>query len=178
MRAVLVESFGHSPTVRDGARPVPAAHQVLVRIEASGLCHTDIQAARGDWPSQPSLPFIPGPAGVGIVTAVGSDVADVHLGEYAVAGARSIVAMPAGVDPIDAAPLTCAGVATYTAAKVEPGHTIMNLGGTDAVIGSLAGTREDLREVFALHAIGRTEIVTQSRRLDDVATSTTVTAGV
>jgi propanol-preferring alcohol dehydrogenase len=36
---------------------------VFVRIEASGLCHTDIHAARGDWPVKPSLPLVPGHEG-------------------------------------------------------------------------------------------------------------------
>ena len=44
---------------------------MLVRIEASGLCHTDIHAARGEWPVKPPLPFIPGHEGVGIVERVG-----------------------------------------------------------------------------------------------------------
>src|SRR5262249_54971746 len=43
------------------SRPLhPGSREVLVRIEPSGLCHTDIHAARGDWPVEPSLPFIPG----------------------------------------------------------------------------------------------------------------------
>ena len=44
---------------------------MLVRIEASGLCHTDIHAARGEWPVTPTLPFIPGHEGVGIVERLG-----------------------------------------------------------------------------------------------------------
>ena len=38
-----------------------------------------------------------------------------------------------------------------------------------SVIGSIVGTREDLREVFALHAAGRTEVVTEIRDLDDIS---------
>ena len=41
--------------------------QVRVKVEASGLCHTDIHAAHGDWPVKPSPPFVPGHEGVGIV---------------------------------------------------------------------------------------------------------------
>jgi propanol-preferring alcohol dehydrogenase len=47
---------------------------VLVRIEASGLCHTDIHAAHGDWPVKPTLPLIPGHEGVGPVQQVGPGV--------------------------------------------------------------------------------------------------------
>jgi propanol-preferring alcohol dehydrogenase len=47
---------------------------VLVRVVASGVCHTDLHAARGDWPVKPKLPFIPGHEGVGYVAAVGTGV--------------------------------------------------------------------------------------------------------
>ena len=40
-----------------------------------------------------------------------------------------------------------------------------------SVIGSIVGTREDLREVFALHAAGRTEVVTETRDLADISTA-------
>ncbi len=40
-----------------------------------------------------------------------------------------------------------------------------------SVIGSIVGTRQDLREVFALHAAGRTEVVIETRQLDDIATA-------
>ena len=46
--------------------------EVLVQIEASGLCHTDIHAARGDWPVKPKPPFVPGHEGVGIIEASAS----------------------------------------------------------------------------------------------------------
>jgi alcohol dehydrogenase, propanol-preferring len=36
------------------------------------------------------------------------------------------------------------------------------------VIGSIVGTREDLAEVFRLHALGRTRVVAEGRKLDDV----------
>ena len=43
-------------------------------MEASGLCHTDIHAAQGDWPVKPTPPFVPGHEGVGAVHAVGAGV--------------------------------------------------------------------------------------------------------
>jgi propanol-preferring alcohol dehydrogenase len=52
--------------------PEPGAGEVLVRVKASGLCHTDIHACHGDWPVKPRLPLIPGHEGVGIVEAVGA----------------------------------------------------------------------------------------------------------
>ena len=50
---------------------MPGAGQVLVRVETCGLCHTDIHAARGEWPVKPSPPFIPGHEGVGVIERAG-----------------------------------------------------------------------------------------------------------
>jgi propanol-preferring alcohol dehydrogenase len=319
MRAAVVPSLGAPLQIRDVPVPTPGAGQVLVRIEASGICHTDIHAARGDWPVKPTAPFIPGHEGVGIVEALGDGVTAHEIGdrvalpwlgyacgscrycvsgwetlceaqqntgysidggyaEFAVADARFAISVPEGVDPMDAAPLTCAGVTTYKAVKVSGarsgdlvsvvgigglGHlavqyaviagatvvgvdvhpdkldlakqlgatytvdaakedaaaAIQRLGGADvaialavqpesitsafaslrrggrlvlvslpkdgqlsvpifdtvlkgiSVIGSIVGTREDLAAVFALHAAGRTRVVSEERKLDDVNAS-------
>lgn len=318
MKAAVVTSFGDPLEIQDRPVPAPAAGQLLVRIEASGLCHTDIHAAHGDWPVKPTPPFVPGHEGVGIVEGVGSGVEPSLVGqrvalpwlghacghcdhcvsgwetlceqqqntgysidggfaEYAVADADYAVPVPAGVNPHDAAPLTCAGVTTYKAIKVarirpaervavfgigglghlavqyarlvgatviavdvddekldlaaelgadhvvnaattDPVAAIESLGGADvavvlavipsvfeqafaslrrggrlvcvglppeqdgpmslpifptvlkgiSVIGSIVGTRQDLAEVFELHARGRTRVVAETRKLDEV----------
>ena len=315
-RAAVVHDF-HSPlTVETVPRPALESGQILVKVEASGLCHTDIHAAHGDWPVKPSPPFIPGHEGVGIVTELGPGVAEVAVGdrvampwlgyacgtcdhcvsgwetlclgqknmgygidggfgEYAVAYAHYVVKVPEGIDPLDAAPLTCAGVTTYKAVKVagtrssdlvavfgvgglghlalqyariaggrviavdlldeklelarelgaeftvnatkeDPVEVIQGLGGADQAIslavspkafeqaygtlrrggklvfvalpadnhvtlpifetvlhgitiqGSIVGTRTDLREVFELHAAGKTRVIREVRSLDTV----------
>ena len=68
MRAAVVPALGAPLEVRDIPVPEPGPGQVLVQIEASGLCHTDIHAAHGDWPVKPKIPLIPGHEGVGRVT--------------------------------------------------------------------------------------------------------------
>jgi propanol-preferring alcohol dehydrogenase len=316
MHAVVVHAFDEPPRFEEVAKPIAGPGEILVRIEASGLCHTDIHAAHGDWPVKPNLPFIPGHEGVGIVEALGSGVAEVVIGErvaipwlgyacgvcdycvsgwetlcesqqntgysidggfaeYAKAHARYVVKVPSGVDPFDAAPLTCAGVTTYKAVKMsgakpadlvaiwgigglghlalqyariagasvvavdlfdekldlarelgaeftvnareqDPIAAIKQLGGADAavvlavspkafeqafaslrrggtmalvalpaentmelpifetvlngitVVGSIVGTRLDLREVFELHAAGKTRVIREERPLEDV----------
>jgi alcohol dehydrogenase, propanol-preferring len=177
VRAAVVRAFNEPLEVEEVPTPEPGPEQVLVRLEASGLCHTDIHAWRGDWPVKPTPPFIPGHEGVGIIEAVGANVSRVEVGqrvampwlgtacgtcqhcvsgwetlceaqqntgysidggyaEYAVADARYVGLVPDGVDPIDAAPLTCAGVTTYKAVKV-------------------AGTRSsDLVAVFGVGGLG------------------------
>ena len=72
MKAAVVHAYDRPLSIEDVPMPSPGAEQVLVRIEASGLCHTDIHAARGEWPVKPALPFIPGHEGVGIVEEVGT----------------------------------------------------------------------------------------------------------
>ena len=46
MKAAVVHEFGAPLVVEEVSRPEPGPGQVLVRVEASGLCHTDIHAAR------------------------------------------------------------------------------------------------------------------------------------
>jgi propanol-preferring alcohol dehydrogenase len=315
-RAAVVHKFHEPLTVDD----VPARElepgQIRVKVEASGLCHTDIHAANGDWPVKPSPPFVPGHEGVGLVVELGPGVTEVALGdrvampwlgyacgtcdhcvsgwetlcleqknmgygidggfgEYATAYARYVVKVPDGIDPLDAAPLTCAGVTTYKAVKVagtrssdlvavfgvgglghlaiqyaaiaggrviavdlideklelarelgaeftvnaatqDPVAEIQALGGADqaialavsprafeqaygslrrggklvfvalpadndvtipifqtvlngiTIVGSIVGTRTDLREVFELHAAGKTHVTREVRSLDTV----------
>ena len=74
MKAAVVPKLGAPLEIRDVPVPQPGPGQVLVRIEASGLCHTDIHAARGDWPVKPKIPLIPGHEGVGIVEPLGEGV--------------------------------------------------------------------------------------------------------
>ena len=80
-RAAVVHAF-HSPlSVEPVAPPELAPGQVRVRVEASGLCHTDIHAAHGDWPVKPSPPFVPGHEGVGIVVETGAHATEVAVGD-------------------------------------------------------------------------------------------------
>src|SRR5690348_14489201 len=180
-RAAVVRDFGEPLAVEEvHALPLERG-QIRVKVEATGLCHTDIHAAHGDWPVKPSPPFVPGHEGVGIVVELGPGVTEVAagdrvampwlgyacgtcdycvsgwetlcleqknmgysidggFGEYAVAYARYVVKVPDGVDPLDAAPLTCAGVTTYKAVKV-------------------AGTRSsDLVAVFGVGGLGHLAI--------------------
>lgn len=81
MRACVVTDFTAPLSVGEVPVPQPGPDQILVRVEASGLCHTDIHAARGDWPVKPALPFIPGHEGVGIVERLGRGVTEVAVGD-------------------------------------------------------------------------------------------------
>jgi len=71
MKAAVVPELGAKLEIQQVDVPQPRAGEVLVKMETSGLCHTDIHAAHGDWPVKPNPPFIPGHEGVGIVVAAG-----------------------------------------------------------------------------------------------------------
>lgn len=81
MKAAVVRAFGQPLVIEEVAVPRPGAGQVLVKVEACGVCHTDLHAADGDWPVKPSPPFIPGHEGVGHVVAVGANVVHVKEGD-------------------------------------------------------------------------------------------------
>jgi alcohol dehydrogenase, propanol-preferring len=81
VKAAVVHDFTEPLRVEDVPKPEPETGEIVVKIEASGLCHTDIHAAHGDWPVKPKLPLIPGHEGVGIVESVGEGVTEVQEGD-------------------------------------------------------------------------------------------------
>src|SRR5689334_7556757 len=81
MRAAVVRAFGAPLEIEELPVPTPGPGEVLVQIKATGVCHTDLHAADGDWPVQPRPPFIPGHEGAGLVAAVGHGVRDIREGD-------------------------------------------------------------------------------------------------
>lgn len=81
MQAAIVEAFGKPLQLRQIDVPTPGPGQILVKTEACGVCHTDLHAANGDWPTKPALPFIPGHEGIGLVVARGAGVTAVKEGD-------------------------------------------------------------------------------------------------
>ena len=176
MKAGVVRTFGKDLDVSDEVSiPEPGRGQALVKLLTSGVCHTDLHAAEGDWPVKPSPPFIPGHEGVGVVEAVGEGVEDVAVGDmlgnawlwsacgdcqycrtgwetlcesqlnggYSVDGSfgqymlvdtKFAARIPKDADPVEIAPILCAGVTVYKGLKmtqVKPGEwvTISGIGG-------------------------------------------------
>lgn len=175
MKAAVVTNFKDKLEIKEVERPSPGFGEVLIKMEACGVCHTDLHAAHGDWPVKPKLPVIPGHEGVGLVQEVGEGVTSLKVGdrvgipwlfkacgeceyclsgqetlcldqlnggysadgayaEYCVAPADYVARIPDGVDPVEIAPILCAGVTTYKALKVsgaKPGDwvAIYGIGG-------------------------------------------------
>ena len=153
MNAAVVEVFGEPLKLKQVAVPTAGPGQILVKTEACGVCHTDLHAAKGDWPVKPTLPFIPGHEAIGSVVAVGAGVTIVKEGdrvgvpwlysscghceyclsawetvcpqaqfggytknggfaEFILADPNYVAHIPAGLTPMEAAPLICAGITT------------------------------------------------------------------
>ena len=83
VRAAVLEEFGAPLVVQDVELADPRAGEVLVRIEACGVCHTDLYAASGADPSG-YAPAVLGHEGAGVVEAVGPDVTLVAPGDHVV----------------------------------------------------------------------------------------------
>ena len=81
MKAAVVREFGQPLVIEEVTVPMPGLGQILVKVAATGVCHTDLHAVEGDWPVKPNPPFIPGHEGVGHVVAVGAGVTSVKEGD-------------------------------------------------------------------------------------------------
>ena len=81
MKAAVVREFGKPLQIDEMPVKRPGNYQILVKVIASGVCHTDLHAADGDWPVKPKLPLIPGQEGIGYVAAVGPEVTNVREGD-------------------------------------------------------------------------------------------------
>jgi propanol-preferring alcohol dehydrogenase len=81
MKAAVVRAFGKPLVIEDVPVPVPGPGEILVKVKACGVCHTDLHAASGDWPVKPAPPFIPGHEAAGVVAALGPDVTDFKPGD-------------------------------------------------------------------------------------------------
>ena len=81
-RAAVVESGGAPFTLSDVQLDEPGPHEAVIRMVATGLCHTDLGVASGGLPFP--LPGVLGHEGAGVVEAVGSAVTGVAPGDHVV----------------------------------------------------------------------------------------------
>jgi propanol-preferring alcohol dehydrogenase len=76
---MVLRGIGQPLVLETRAEPVPGPGQILVRVEACGVCRTDLHVVDGDL-HDPNLPLVPGHEIVGIVEARGADVTTPKLG--------------------------------------------------------------------------------------------------
>lgn len=84
MRAAVIEEFKQPLVVQEVEIPVPEAGDVLIKVEACGVCHSDLSIADGDWPQLKRMikkPVIPGHEVVGRVVKRGDQVQHLAIGD-------------------------------------------------------------------------------------------------
>jgi S-(hydroxymethyl)glutathione dehydrogenase/alcohol dehydrogenase len=94
MKALVRNAIGHGFDFEDIDNAAPMGREVLVNVQASGLCHTDLLFATHDIVPTPA---VLGHEVAGIVTAVGPDVAQFRVGDHVV-GSLAQSAVPTGPD--------------------------------------------------------------------------------
>lgn len=81
MKAAVVTAFNQPLEIKQVDIPKVTAGKVLVKMIATGVCHTDLHAMHGDWPVKPTVPFIPGHEGVGEVVEIGEGIHHLKVGD-------------------------------------------------------------------------------------------------
>lgn len=81
MKAAVVQEFGQPLRIEEVPIPTPGPGEVLIKVMANGICHTDLHSVDGDWSIKPKLPLIPGHEGAGILVAVGPGVTQFKEGD-------------------------------------------------------------------------------------------------
>ena len=85
MKAAVLREFKHPLSIEDVERPVPRADEVLIQVEACGVCHSDLHVADGDWPQFAAIvkkPLILGHEIAGRVVERGTAVEELQLGDH------------------------------------------------------------------------------------------------
>lgn len=84
MKAAILREFKRPLTIEETARPKPDAHEVLIEVEACGVCHSDLHVADGDWPQFERItkrPLILGHEIAGRVVEKGGAVGQLEIGD-------------------------------------------------------------------------------------------------
>jgi D-arabinose 1-dehydrogenase-like Zn-dependent alcohol dehydrogenase len=157
MKVAQVPKAGADFEIIERDIPAPGPGHVRIRVQACGVCHSDVLTKEGGWPGL-GYPRVPGHEVAGVIDDVGPGVTqwtngqrvgvgwhgghdgtclacrrgdfvncvnvkvtglsyDGGYGAYMIAPAEAVVRMPESLDPVEAAPLLCAGITTFNALR-------------------------------------------------------------
>ena len=150
MRAMQVTAYDAPLSMQELEMPIPAAGEVLVKIDTCGMNFADTLMIKGTYQEKPPLPFAVGMELCGMVKAVGEGVSDLQSGqrvaayvgsgglaEYAAIPAKACVPIPDGMSAVDAAAFLIAYGTSHVAldykAKMQPGERLLVLGASGGV---------------------------------------------
>ncbi len=80
MRAMVLNAIGRPLEAVERVRPTPGPSQILIRVEACGVCRTDLHVVDGELPNL-RLPLVPGHEVVGTIERLGASVEGFKIGE-------------------------------------------------------------------------------------------------
>jgi len=81
MKAAVLHELKTPLSIEQVPVPVPGHGDLLIKVTACGVCHSDLHAVDGDWTPGPALPLIPGHEVAGTVAGVGSGVSGFSVGD-------------------------------------------------------------------------------------------------
>src|ERR1017187_5032324 len=84
MKAAVLREFKKPLAIEEVGQPQPGSDEILIRIEACGVCHSDVHVADGDWSQFAKIvktPLIPGHEIAGVVVEKGGAVQDLKIGD-------------------------------------------------------------------------------------------------
>jgi propanol-preferring alcohol dehydrogenase len=81
MQAAVLRTLRQPLKIEKLPVPEPGHGEILIKVIACGVCHSDLHAVDGDWDPPPNLPLIPGHEVVGTVAALGVGVSDLRKGD-------------------------------------------------------------------------------------------------
>jgi propanol-preferring alcohol dehydrogenase len=83
MKVAALHELRRQVEIEERQRPEPDKSEILIRVRASGICHSDLHLLDGDIPTPRPLPLVLGHEGAGTVEMVGADVKDWKVGDRA-----------------------------------------------------------------------------------------------
>ena len=150
MKAVRIHEFGDLDVLRweDIPIPQPRGHQVLIKVDSSGVNYADIMRRRGGYPG-PDLPSTLGLEAAGVIEELGSDITHLTVGqrvmamgpqgnaEYVTVNANLAFPYPETTDPVQAGGMPIVFLTAYHLLKsrgqMQSGDTVLIQAGASGV---------------------------------------------
>ena len=150
MKALRIHEFGGLDVLRweEVPAPRPRPHQVLIKVDSSGVNYADIMRRQGNYPG-PDLPATLGLEAAGVIEELGEEVTDLTVGqrvmgmgpqgnaEYVTVNANLVFPYPETTDPVQAGGMPLVFLTAYhllkTRGQMEAGDTVLIQAGASGV---------------------------------------------
>ncbi len=170
MKAIRIHKIGGQEVLifEELETPICQADEVVVNIKSTSVNYSDVLIRKGDYPYMPPFPAILGNEAAGVITAVGTDINHLKVGQRVIvfgrpayatdvaAKAKSIIPIPGAVDFDEAAALPIIYLTAYhmlhTVRRVKAGETVL----VHAAAGGVGTALIQLAKIANINLIGLT----------------------